>query len=58
LKVSSADNTDSGLYTVGFEAVFESGKATSSCFVDLEIVAQNLETFNLTNERQPARFVE
>jgi hypothetical protein len=25
LQVSSADNTVSGLYTVGFEAVFESG---------------------------------
>ena len=31
------DNGDSGLYIAGFEAVFESGKATKSCFVDLKI---------------------
>ena len=37
LLVSSADNADSGLYTVGFEAVFEGGKATKLCSVDLDI---------------------
>ena len=36
-QVSSSDNADSGLYKVGFEAVFENGKATKSCSVDLEI---------------------
>ena len=30
---------------MGFEAVFEGGKATKSCSVDLEIVAQELYTF-------------
>ena len=36
-QVSSSDNADSGLYKVGFEAVFEGGKAMKSCSVDLEI---------------------
>ena len=38
LQVSSVENIDSGLYIVGFEAVFESGQAEKSCAVDLEIV--------------------
>jgi hypothetical protein len=38
LQVSTAENADSGLYTVGFEAVFENGKATKSCSVELEII--------------------
>jgi hypothetical protein len=58
LQVSSADNADYGFYTVGFEALFESGKATRSCSVDLEIVAQKLYTFNSTHDRQSVRFID
>ena len=50
LEVSSADNADSGFYKVGFEAVFESGKATKSCSVDLEILPI-INMFNLTYDR-------
>ena len=57
LEVSSADNADSGLYTVGFEAVFESGKATKSCSVDLEILPL-INMFNSSQDREPARFVD
>jgi hypothetical protein len=59
LRVSSVDNADSGLYTVGFETLFEGGKATKSCIVELEILAHKLTNFSSSYDRKESvRFVD